>query len=47
MCIRDRYKYRVPKFLSDMVLKFAHKSTDKINTLKKFTGYLDGVINAI
>lgn len=42
-----KYKYRVPKFLSDMVLNFAHKSTDKINTLKKFTGYLDGVINAI
>lgn len=42
-----KYKYRVPKFLSDLVLNFAHKSTDKINTLKKFTGYLDGVINAI
>lgn len=42
-----KYKYRVPKFLSDLILNFAHKSTDKINTLKKFTGYLDGVINAI
>lgn len=42
-----KYGYRVPKFLSDMVLNFTYRGTDKLNSVMKFKKMIDGVINEI